>query len=75
MFGISGSHLIILGIVLLILGPRRLPEVGHSLGKAMKNFKDALAGVAEPPFKKLDDTAHTAASESAPSPKDPPTQA
>jgi sec-independent protein translocase protein TatA len=36
--------LIILGIVVLIFGARRLPEIGSGLGKAIKNFK---AGVTE----------------------------
>ena len=43
MFGISGEHLLILGIVLLFFGPRRLPELGNTLGKAIRNFKGALA--------------------------------
>ncbi|MBI4924712.1 MAG: twin-arginine translocase TatA/TatE family subunit [Bdellovibrio sp.] len=53
MFGISGEHLLILGIVLLIFGPKRLPELGNTLGKAIKNFKDAISGVEEAQFKRL----------------------
>ncbi len=53
MFGISGEHLLILGIVLLIFGPRRLPEMGNTLGKAIRNFKDAISGVEEAKFKRL----------------------
>jgi sec-independent protein translocase protein TatA len=45
MFGISFEHLLILGVVLLIFGPRRLPELGNALGKTLKSFKEALAGV------------------------------
>ncbi|MEN9724163.1 MAG: hypothetical protein RJB38_2149 [Pseudomonadota bacterium] len=55
MFGISGEHLLILGIVLLIFGPRRLPELGHTLGKCVRNFKDALAGIEEAKFQRLED--------------------
>jgi sec-independent protein translocase protein TatA len=55
MFGISGEHLLILGIVLLIFGPRRLPELGNTLGKAIRNFKDAISGVEEAKFRKLDE--------------------
>jgi sec-independent protein translocase protein TatA len=55
MFGLSFEHLIVLGIVLLIFGPRRLPELGHTMGKAIRNFKDALAGVEEANFRKLGD--------------------
>src|SRR5476649_134645 len=54
MFGISGEHLLILGIVLLIFGPRRLPELGNTLGKAIRNFKDSLSGVEEAKFRKID---------------------
>ncbi len=56
MFGISGEHLLILGIVLLIFGPRRLPELGNTLGKAIRNFKDAISGVEEAKFRKLEET-------------------
>jgi sec-independent protein translocase protein TatA len=55
MFGISGEHLLILGIVLLIFGPRRLPELGNTLGKAIRNFKDAVSGVEEAQFRRLDE--------------------
>jgi len=54
MFGISGEHLLILGIVLLIFGPRRLPELGNTLGKAIRNFKDAISGVEEAQFRRID---------------------
>jgi sec-independent protein translocase protein TatA len=55
MFGISGEHLIILGIVLLFFGPRRLPELGHTLGKAFRNFKDAMAGIEEASYRKVEE--------------------
>jgi sec-independent protein translocase protein TatA len=39
----SPAHLIIiLGIALLVLGPKRLPDAGKSLGSAMRGFKDAM---------------------------------
>jgi sec-independent protein translocase protein TatA len=42
MFGYSwGPILIILVIVLILFGPRRLPELGESIGKAIKSFKKA----------------------------------
>lgn len=49
MFGISGEHLLVLLVILIIFGPKRLPDLGHSIGKTMKNFKDALAGQTEAP--------------------------
>lgn len=40
------AHLIILLVVaLLIFGPRRLPELGSSLGKTLRMFKDAQKGL------------------------------
>ncbi len=54
MFGISGEHLLILGIVLLIFGPRRLPELGNTMGKAIRNFKDAISGVEEAKFRRVE---------------------
>ena len=36
--------LIILGIVLLIFGPKRLPSLGKSLGQGAKSFRDSLRG-------------------------------
>jgi sec-independent protein translocase protein TatA len=42
---LSIMHLLLLfGIILLFFGGRRLPEVGRSLGDAIREFKDALGG-------------------------------
>jgi sec-independent protein translocase protein TatA len=35
---------IVLIIALVILGPKRLPEAGKSLGRGMREFKDAISG-------------------------------
>jgi sec-independent protein translocase protein TatA len=35
---------VVLVIVLLVFGPNRLPEMGKSLGKGMRDFRSALAG-------------------------------
>jgi sec-independent protein translocase protein TatA len=35
---------IVLVIALLVLGPKRLPEAGRSLGRGMREFKDSLKG-------------------------------
>ncbi len=56
MFGLSGEHIVIVLIILLIFGPRKLPELGNTLGKAIKNFKDSVQGVQEAKFRNLDDT-------------------
>jgi sec-independent protein translocase protein TatA len=39
------THLIfVLVIALLVLGPKRLPEVGRSLGRGLRDFKVAVSG-------------------------------
>ena len=35
---------ILLVIVLLIFGPKRLPDLGRSLGRGMREFKDSVTG-------------------------------
>lgn len=39
-----GELLIILLIVLVIFGASKLPQLGHGLGSAIKNFKRAQSG-------------------------------
>jgi sec-independent protein translocase protein TatA len=36
--------LVLLLVVLLVFGPKRLPEMGRSLGKGMREFKSAITG-------------------------------
>lgn len=36
--------IIVLVIALLILGPKRLPAAGRSLGQGMREFKDSITG-------------------------------
>jgi sec-independent protein translocase protein TatA len=49
MFGYNITSLvIILVIALLLFGPKRLPELGDSIGKAIKGFKKATEGEPEP---------------------------
>ena len=39
------THLLfVLVIALLVLGPKRLPEVGRSLGKGLRDFRHAMSG-------------------------------
>jgi sec-independent protein translocase protein TatA len=76
---------VVLIIALLVLGPKRLPEVGRSLGNGIREFKDSLsnerrdeddnltaADVEEPP-KSLTAAASTAPAAPA-SPADAPQQ-
>jgi TatA/E family protein of Tat protein translocase len=47
-FGVSIWELMILLVVLLLIfGAKRLPEMGRSLGKGMREFKDSVSGVEE----------------------------
>jgi sec-independent protein translocase protein TatA len=52
--------LILLVAVLLIFGPKRLPEMGRSLGKGMREFKDSITG------KDDDEPAHVTQSQALP---------
>lgn len=64
-------HLLIIAVVvLLVLGPKRLPEAGRALGKGIRQFKDGISG---------DDDDQTppkvsATSEPAPDPRPEPTK-
>jgi sec-independent protein translocase protein TatA len=45
-FGIGPMEIVIvLSIALLVLGPKRLPELGRSLGGGMREFKDSITGI------------------------------
>jgi sec-independent protein translocase protein TatA len=45
---IGPMELIIVAVIaLLVLGPKRLPNAGRSLGKGMREFKDSLSGSSE----------------------------
>jgi sec-independent protein translocase protein TatA len=47
-FGLGGSEMvIILVIVLLLFGGKKIPELMKGLGKGVKEFKDASKGVDE----------------------------
>ena len=35
-------------IALMVFGPKRLPELGKSLGSGMRSFKASVSGEAEP---------------------------
>ena len=54
--------LIVLIIALVVFGPKKLPEMGRSLGKGIREFKDGIGGAID------GDHHHT--SDAAPSPAD-----
>lgn len=39
------SELVVIGVIaLLVVGPKRLPEIARALGEAFRTFQDALKG-------------------------------
>ena len=43
------THLIfVLVVALLVLGPKRLPEVGRALGRGLRDFRTAISGEEQP---------------------------
>ena len=53
------QHLIIILIIaLFIFGPKKLPELGHGLGKGIRSFRDSMKAATEEPEKQ--DTTTTA---------------
>ena len=48
MFDLGMQELIVIfAIALLVFGPKRLPELGRTIGKGMRELKAALRGVQE----------------------------
>ena len=43
--------LVILGIALLVFGPKKLPELGKGIGEGIRGFKSALKQPEQPPQK------------------------
>ncbi len=57
---------IVLIIALLVFGPKRLPELGKSLGKGIREFKGSITG--EDDDDKPDEKAQIAAADPTPTP-------
>ncbi len=49
---------IVLVIALVILGPKRLPDVGKSLGRGIREFKDPSAATSPPPHQRCSTAPH-----------------
>jgi sec-independent protein translocase protein TatA len=48
MFGLGTGEIIFIGVLILILfGANKIPEFARGLGKGIREFKDAAAGVKE----------------------------
>lgn len=39
--------IIVLALVLLVVGPRRLPEMGNAIGKTIREFRNASSDISE----------------------------
>jgi sec-independent protein translocase protein TatA len=39
-----GELILVLAIALIVLGPKKLPEVGRSIGHALREFKESVSG-------------------------------
>ncbi len=37
--------LLVLGLALLVLGPKRLPDAARAMGRGLREFKDAVTGM------------------------------
>jgi sec-independent protein translocase protein TatB len=75
MFGIGPSELlVILVVALLVLGPKRLPELARALGKGLAEFRRATADVTSELDNArimLEQEARAAARKTEPKPKEP----
>jgi Tat protein translocase TatB subunit len=57
MFGIGTQELILIFLVAFIfLGPKKLPEIARSLGKAVREFRKASSELREEVEKEIEDT-------------------
>ena len=54
--------LIVLAVFMLLFGGSKLPQVGAGLGKAIRNFKDAMNGKGEAPSARPEDPPESSSS-------------
>ena len=74
-FGIGiWEILILLVVLLLVFGAKRLPEMGRSLGRGMREFKEGVSGVEEPAKASAPPPAELPSAPSEPSPVDEPAE-
>ncbi|HVV90399.1 MAG TPA: twin-arginine translocase TatA/TatE family subunit [Solirubrobacterales bacterium] len=64
--------IIVLIIALIVFGPKRLPELGNSLGKGIREFKESVTGEKEDDDAD-DDVKAISASQATTTPVEPPT--
>jgi sec-independent protein translocase protein TatA len=53
---LSLPHLLmVVAVAVLVFGPKRIPEIGGSVGKAIREFRKSVSGVADDPLSGLSD--------------------
>ena len=57
---------IVLIVALIVFGPKRLPEMGRSLGRGMREFKDSISGKDDDDDKKQPELVSTTQGENDP---------
>jgi sec-independent protein translocase protein TatA len=45
--------IVVLAIALIVLGPKRLPDAGRSLGRGLREFRDSVSGRERPEEQEL----------------------
>lgn len=70
--GVTGGWelLLILALVLLLFGPKRLPEIAEAMGKSIRKFKSATQSATDEVKREIDDAARAAKSEPGPERRD-----
>jgi sec-independent protein translocase protein TatA len=58
--------IVLLVVVLLIFGPKRLPDLGRSLGRGMREFKDSVTGKDEDEKPRIEQVHHVHTTETTP---------
>ena len=52
----GGELLVILFVILIFFGPKKMPELGKNLGKGIREFKNAMRDIQEGVEKSMKDT-------------------
>ena len=74
--GVTGGWelLLILALVLLLFGPKRLPEIAEAMGKSIRKFKSATQSATDEVKREIDDAGRAAKSAGEPAKPDPATR-
>ena len=67
---LSLPHLLmVIAVALLVFGPKRIPEIGGSMGKAIREFRKSIAGMGSDELTGLPDTPPSPSRSNAPLPQ------